>query len=135
MTLTILIIVGAIALAALIATTHRALGVVSRSLSESQPRDIPPEFDDSALWRAINDLTTAVAHGIEHVDRNEKRVRGIVVGATRRFESSDHYDAAVDAELDGLPERDEPSGPEEGVLPLQEDVELGSWGAVPGFKV
>jgi len=57
-----------------------------------------------AVESAVQTLTKAVADGIDHVDRNEKRVRGIVVGATRRFESSDYYDAAVDAELDTLPD-------------------------------
>lgn len=100
---------------ALVWEMKRQTGVFLHALSTPQPRETPSAAVDEAKWRSVDTqlglleekmerLTKAVADGIDHVDRNEKRVRGIVVGATRRFENSEHYDAAVDAELDTLPE-------------------------------
>lgn len=119
----ILSIVVIVACAALIWFSNRQMGVVLDALSTPQARDTPggwpgstelgappsPQFTSLAdrLGTAedrIEKLYKAVADGIDHVDRNEKRVRGIVVGATRRFENSEYFDAGVDAELDTLPE-------------------------------
>jgi len=139
-----------VALAALI-WSQRQMGAVLRSFKENQPHDTPSSPRASleevkylndradAIDRRIEALTLAVADGIDHVQRNEKRVRGIVLGAKRRFEASDYYDPGVDAEADTLPQRDEESGRDEGVLPLQPDVEsppdwAGTpWAAVPGI--
>ena len=93
------------------------------TVSTAQPLDTPQSsplpYNDRAVLRAIDELelrvttlTKAVADGIDHVDRNEKRVRGIVVGATRRFENSDYYDAGVEAELETLPDEAHPFDPE-----------------------
>ena len=128
-----------VALAALV-WTQLQMGAVLRTFRESQPSVIPAEpYDDEWIHRALERLTAAVAEGIDNVERNEKRVRGIVRGAQRRYEASDYYDAGVDAEADTLPERDEESGREEGVPPLQPNVEstpewIGTpWAAVPGI--
>jgi len=105
-----------VALAALI-WSQRQMGAVLHTLSTPQAHDTPEAFDPEPLWRSleglekrtlesISALTKAVANGIDHVDRNEKRVRGMVVGAVRRFENSEYYDAGVDAELETLPIQD-----------------------------
>jgi len=125
----------------------RQVGAVSHKLTPREPRDIPSSTDFAttfavvdvrlkALESDVKDLYLAVADGIDHVDRNEKRVRGIVLGAKRRFEASDYFDPGVDAEADTLPEHDASGERAEGVLPLQEPVESGEdrspWSAVPG---
>jgi len=131
------------AVAALI-WNQRQLGVVLRTLLEHQPPDIPAEAPDlveydlriASLERDIKDLFLAVSDGIDHVDRNEKRVRGIVLGAKRRFEASEYFDPGVDAEADTLPKYDEGARPEERVPPVPDDVESRenreAWAVVPG---
>jgi len=76
----------------------------------------------------------AVAEGIDHVDRNEKRVRGILTGARNRFASAGYEDPGVEAEVESLPEVNEAPSQEEQLPPVPEDLELGSWGAVPGMR-
>jgi len=154
MTPTILAVVG-VAVATLLFSIHREMRVVLRKMLQSQPPATPPDSatyeqwshelhrfrntlqtEIDALKSAQTELFQAVADGIDHADRNEKRVRGIVLGAKRRFEASEYYDPGVDAEADTLPEHDAPPGREEGVLPLQGDVESdngrSAWSAVPG---
>lgn len=137
------------ALAALIIT----LRVVLRTNQAPQPRDTPTTLLSSVeistlqikqedIISKMAALTAAVAHGIEHVDRNEKRVRGIVVGAQRRFENSDYYDAAVDAEADSLPEGDGEGGSQEELRSVPDSVagveqdpnQPSAWDIVPGME-
>jgi len=150
MTQTVLSIVAVVLVAALIWLQQRQMRVVVRTIRPPQPRDIPTEVDLEPLWKSIEglekrtldslrELTSAVAHGIEHVDRNEKRVRGIVTGAIRRFENSDHFDAAVDAEADSLPPADGGGRSQEELQLVPEDLEVvepehTAWDSVPGFK-
>jgi len=148
MALWILASIAFVLLVALVWLISLQSRVVSYTLSTPQPRDTP---DLSALWEAIElrkadyfsleakvtELYKAVADGIDHVDRNEKRVRGIVVGATRRFENSEYFDAGVDAELDTLPNdlEDVPLEAEKTVMtaPSSVDDEMaGAASMVPG---
>jgi len=85
-------IVVLIASVTLIGIAYRQMGVLLRTFEVPQARDTPEAYDDSKLWGAINDLTTAVAHGIAHVDRNEKRVRGIVIGASGLMSACSAFD-------------------------------------------
>jgi len=133
-----------VALGAHLWLTTRQMKVVAATLDRSSPAPAP----DDALWeglrasalsidrleRDVKDLFKAVAEGIEHVDRNEKRVRGILTGARRRFEAAGFEDPGVDAEVASLPKLDEASGGEEPMQPVPEDMELGSWGSVPGMR-
>jgi len=132
-----------VALAALVFFHDRKMGVVLHTLTTAQPRDIPEAAVPTdlllrvqALEKNQNDLYLAVADGIDHVDRNEKRVRGIVLGAKRRFEASDHFDPGVDAEADTLPFDDAERGGEEGVRLVPEALEpaedRSAWSVVPG---
>ncbi len=136
----------AAALAALAFVEIRKVRVVLHTLSTDEPRDTPSKANHDALWdsleglekrtlASIADLTKAVAEGIDHVDRNEKRVRGIITGARRRFEAEGYSDPGVEAEADTLPELHAESGGDQPVLPLPNDVEeSGSpWDAVPGM--
>jgi len=141
---------AAVVVAALIWFANHQVGVVLHKIGTLQPPNIPeqghPNAIDKALLtrleeleRQIPDLFKAVAEGIEHVDRNEKRVRGIVTGAKRRFAAEGYEDPGVEAEFDSLPDVDAGSGESQGVLPLSNDVgaveEQGSaWETVPGMR-
>jgi len=142
--------VGILALAALIWSTNRQMGVVLHKISDIQPPNTPSKAMDDALWdslgglekrtlKSIADLTKAVAEGIDHVDRNEKRVRGIVTGAKRRFAAEGYDDPGVEAEFDSLPAVDAGSVEGQGVLPLSNDVGAmeqpgDPWTSVPGMS-
>lgn len=127
-------------LTALVMLMHRQTGVVLHTLSTTQAPSSPlppPRYDDTELRRQVEALTKAVAHGIDHVDRNEKRVRGIVTGAIKRFENSEHFDAAVDAELETLPaEQHDPEEAEAQPVRMTEpssvDDDLAATGMIPG---
>lgn len=122
----------------------REMRVVSATLASSIPEtspDIPYATLTANLAKldeetkiALARLTKAVAEGIDHVDRNEKRVRGILTGARNRFASAGYEDPGVEAEIESLPSVDERERPEEELPAVSEDLELGSWGSVPGMK-
>lgn len=138
-----------LALAGFLLALWRGAVVLSRSLPEPQPLPTPPApvpYNDAALHARISrgelalekrfeELTAAVAHGIDHVDRNEKRVRGIVTGALRRFAAEGYEDPGVRAEVESLPEIDAPVGPDQEMSAMSNDVDpdiLDAWGSVPG---
>jgi len=148
---TVLSTVGvAVVVAALIWFANRQVGVVLHKIDTIQPPATPSKHMDEALWdsleglekrtlESIATLTKAVAEGIDHVDRNEKRVRGIVSGAKKRFAAEGYEDPGVEAEFDSLPEVDAGSGQDQRVLPLSNDVGVmeqqgSSWDAVPGMS-
>jgi hypothetical protein len=123
--------------AALIWTFNRQMGAVLRKMSEVEPSVIPAEpYDDEWIHRALERLTAAVAEGIDNVERNEKRVRGIIRGAQRRFENSEYFDAGVEAEADTLPDDDEETFREQRMPPVPEDMEQPhpneAWAVIPG---
>jgi hypothetical protein len=130
----------AVVVAALIWWGNHQMRVVLHSLKEIQPPATPSEAPLvrrlEELEGKIHDLFQAVADGIDHVDRNEKRVRGIVHGAKRRFEASEYFDPGVDAEADTLPDHDASEERGERLLPLQDDVapdiDRAAWAVVPG---
>jgi len=120
--------------------------VVSRMSDEFQPLDSPGasvNFDHlqviqdqvDRLERDLKACFQAVAEGIEHVDRNEKRVRGIVTGANRRFEAEGYVDPGVQAEEDSLPVGDATEGGNAPLPPVSNDVDpdyAQAWSGVPG---
>lgn len=142
-----------VALAALAWYVKRQVGVVLHVLERNAPAPSPEpsrfRSEDQmdvirdlviglgALEGRVDTLTQAVAEGIDHVDRNEKRVRGIVQGATRRFEKAGLIDAGVQAEADTLPDQYEIGSGEEAVPPLHEDLgqqdQPDPWLLVPGI--
>lgn len=143
----ILSITGLVLLAALVVSVLMTMRVFSRTFGNSQPRDTPEEGSRDDLLEMfhsvanglatcdlrIDRLTKAVADGIDHVDRNEKRVRGIVTGAKRRFDAAGFEDPGTAAEVESLPEIDEASSPEEELQAVREGLELDPWASVPGM--
>ena len=132
-------------LGALAAAIWWATGVLSLKIGEIQPLDTPAPAPDFAhvnalagridgLDKAVQELYQAVADGIDHVDRNEKRVRGIVTGAKRRFAAEGYEDPGVDAEADSLPRDDAAGGGGEGMPPMSNDVGIpeNPYQGVPG---
>lgn len=91
-----------------------------------------------AQQKVIEDLMLAVAEGIENVARSERRVRSTVQRAQKRLAEAGIVDEGIEAEAEGLPERD---AEERGQLTLPdlpdavEDTE-NSWAvalnAIPG---
>jgi len=113
------------------------MGAVLHKLTKVEPSDIPTaSYDDEWIHRALERLTAAVAEGIDNVERNEKRVRGIIRGAQRRFENSEYFDAGVEAEADTLPDDNEEAFREQRLQPVQEDMEQPhpneAWAVIPG---
>jgi len=137
--------VGVLTLVAAVVWFVRAqTAVVLHTIANSSPapapdNDLPEDvrrLKQSVLTLAekMDACMKAVAEGIDHVERNEKRVRGILTGAKRRFETAGYEDPGVEAEVASLPAIDEGSrGPEE-LQPVPEDVEMGPWASVPGMR-
>ena len=140
MTSLVLSITGLVLLAALLVLLVWAVRVVSATIANPSPSTSLADdlgrtmLQQVAILKRLDEITAAVAHGIEHVDRNEKRVRGIVKGAERRFEAAGFQDPGTKAEVASLPRVDEPSGAEEGLQPVPDGVESDSWGSVPGMR-
>lgn len=74
------------------------------------------------LDRRIQDLTLAVAEGIERVDRAERRIQASVKRARAELEASGVTDPRLDAEADGLRLVDGAGGDGGGVPAVSEDV-------------
>lgn len=81
------------------------------------------ERDLAELQVRINELTMAVAEGIQHVDRAERRVKATVARARRQLEDSGLESPGLEAEWAELRERDGDGGEERGVQPVREAVE------------
>ena len=134
--ITITVVGVLVALAALVWFANHQTGVVLRTIAESQePAETPPEppYDDSRLWEAIERLTSAVAEGIDHVERKSKRIDGVIASAKRRFEAEGYQDPGLDAEADSLPQLDAFGGGEEQLQDLPNDVAPNPFSAVPGL--
>jgi len=143
MTSLILSIIGLVLLGALGWVFLRQLRVLLHTIPDPQPPDRPSEDALQAIWESLNQLermtgdrletlTRAVADGIDHVDRNEKRVRGIVTGAKRRFEAEGYVDPGVDAEADTLPVSDAERLTQEGMSPMSNAVAAPTPQGIPG---
>lgn len=78
------------------------------------------------LKQQASDFTIALADGIEHVDRAERRVKSTVARARAKFASGGYADADLDAEASDIHARDGDRGAEEGVYPVPALVEPAS---------
>lgn len=78
----------------------------------------------------IRRLTAAIAEGIEHVDRSERRVRAVVQRAQQRLRESGFEDAGLEAEAAELRRIDAEGSAAEGMQTVLEDVDDG---AEPAF--
>ena len=55
-----------------------------------------------AIADTVDDLKAAVAHGIEHVERTEARIRATVQRARKEFREGDYQHPGVEAEAEQL---------------------------------
>jgi len=87
------------------------------------PAPVVQEHPDIAgLVLKMNELTQAVADGIQRVQRSENRVRAIVNGARRELASAGFEHAGVEAEASELRSLDGDAGEDDGVQLVPEDV-------------
>jgi len=115
-----------VALAALTALMFWAVRVVSHKIDGiPNTADTPPvpSYNDHDLWLAIKRLESAVAEGIEHVDKKSKRIDGVIAGAQRRLEAEGYHDPGLDAEASALPDFDGAERGAQRLPPVQSDVE------------
>lgn len=70
----------------------------------------------------FKELTRAVAEGIEHVDRSERRVRAAVRRAEKRLDEAGYTDPALEGEIEGLRAIDEAERGAEAVPAVPEDL-------------
>jgi hypothetical protein len=87
-------------------------------------------LDAAAAFSTVNDrvdeLTTAVAHGIEHVERVEARIRATVARARAELEDDGRYHPGLEAEARALSLVDGEGGEGRGVPPMREAVGNGA---------
>jgi hypothetical protein len=76
-----------------------------------------------ALNDRVNAITLAVAEGIQHVDRAEKRIRATVQRAQRELRESGEFHPGVEAEASQLRLVYGDGGDEGGMPPVRADVE------------
>ena len=126
-----------------------ALRAVGEQISSAKPatvqvdlheRNPAPVMEDpriEGLEAKIDNLTLAVAEGIQRVHRSENRVRAVIASARRELADQGFEHAGVEAEarelreLDGKPSDDEP------VPAVPDDVGNGTQApsAIPGVTV
>lgn len=133
-------IAGAYLFAALLTLgLWRVLGRIRAAL-DSYETVVTPPYDDAALRAALDshaeaidalqaevtDQSLAIAEGIRHVDRAERRVRAVVGRAKKRLDDAGFSDAGLDGEVAELREIDGSGSPANGVPTLREGVGAGS---------
>jgi hypothetical protein len=80
------------------------------------------ELELEGLKARMKELTTAVAQGIEHVDRSERRVRATVARARRELEEHGVVSPGVEAEWAELRGEDGERSEGGGMQPVREEV-------------
>jgi DNA repair exonuclease SbcCD ATPase subunit len=63
--------------------------------------------DLAVIPEIVNDLKTAVAHGIEHVERTEARIRATVQRARAELSDDDKFHPGLEAEAESIRHNDE----------------------------
>lgn len=135
-----LAIAGAYLLASLLSGALYAVLRRTRKVFDSRPIAPPSVYDDSALRAALDshaeaiealqsevtDQHVAIAEGIRHVDRAERRVRAVVGRAKKRLDDAGISDAGLDGEVAELREIDGSGGPANGVSAVREGMGAGS---------
>jgi hypothetical protein len=103
------------------------------SLTASQEAHSQFAFDMGSittdLTKRINDLDRtmaetreAVAHGIQHVDRSERRIKATITRARAQLKTLGYEDPGLEAESVELQLVDDRGEPESGVPPVSEEV-------------
>lgn len=101
----------------------------------SQREKIDAIRKDLERWHV--ELITAVAEGIDRVDRAESRVQATLSSAEKKFKKAGFEAPGVEAEIEGLRLLDGAGSGEGGMLPVQEGVESdgGRPSPVPGLTL
>ena len=136
---TILSIVGVASILTLAASVVWVARVFSQKIGPSEGSEsveAPPEpYDDAWIHVRLTELSLAVAEGIQHVDRSERRVRAVVASAKKRFESEGYTDPGLEAEEEGFRYVDVGNSKGEPVPPVPETVDTPQFdfaGIIPG---
>jgi len=107
--------------------------------SEGPVTATPPSYDDTELRSLIQTLSTALAEGIQNVDRNNRRIEAVVRRARAELAESGVEHGGLEAEVGDLQLVDVEGGDGPGVRPLLQEVdEAPSYdppSGVPGFSV
>lgn len=78
------------------------------------------------LAAELERVKVAVAHGIEHEDRRERRIEATVRRARKKLAELGVEDGALEAEFDGLPDRDGEGGGQRRLFAMPGDVGEGA---------
>ncbi len=87
-----------------------------------------------SIERRTVELAMALAHGIEHEDRRERRIQATVKRARKQLAELGVEDAGLEAEFDGLSLLDGDGGEERGMLALPAPMEESPGLAVSSVK-
>jgi len=87
-----------------------------------EPAAVEQDPRVTSLLTRMDDLTTAVAEGIQNVRRAENRVRAVVKSARKELAASGFEDPGVEAEVEQLQFVDGGDGRTEPVPPVPEEV-------------
>jgi len=82
--------------------------------------DLTKRMND--LDRINTETREAVAHGIQHVDRSERRIKATITRARAQLKTLGYEDPGLEAEAVDLQLVDDTGGEEVGVPPVQPDV-------------
>lgn len=96
--------------------------VVADSISKNAERGARHEVELKEIRHEVATLRIALAEGIEHEERRERRIKSVVQRARKQLQALDLEDGALEAEYGDLSEDDGEGSDGDGVLPLHEDV-------------
>jgi len=91
-------------------------GAKTRELVHEVARDLRETREEVATLRI------ALAEGIEHEERRERRIKSVVQRARKQLQALDLEDGALEAESEDFPDDDGDGSEEDGVLALHEDL-------------
>ena len=131
--------------AAIVSALEGILDVLSRAIAAIEgfqwPDNTPAEPKESPqiaiLEARMNELTGAVAEGVQRVQRSESRIRSIVQGARRELQEHGFEHPGVEAEAEQLQLVNESDREQEQVPAVQESVADDSQlpSSVPGISL
>lgn len=138
-----LLAVGVIALVALTYIVFGATRALLLYIDRPPPSEHTQETEERLLWlegiakgidARFETLTQAVADGISHTKRAEKRVQKTVTSARRLIRESGLEHAAIDAEFEELHDGDEGGSAPEELPAVQEVLEFDGPSGIPGLS-
>ena len=131
--LAVALLCTSVALGVVVFRRPGAISVANEAPSASDSDEIAAELaHDFALMKAeFEELRVAVAHGIEHVQRTERRIKNTVHRARKELEESGLEHEGLNAEITEISEWDGGGGPAEGLPVMHQDV-VPSQSSIPG---